>query len=530
MENLLFYLLRASIALAAFYLAYLLLFQKRKHFRFSRIYLAGTMLISFFIPLITFQVDAPAQPVYPAISVQQVQASPETAVRFFWELFSREQITAAIFLLGFCFFLVRITTAHLRALALIKQARRENLNGVSCLVSNEDIHPFTYFNRIVIPSDSLKASYLNMILQHEQIHMKEQHTIDVCIAEFLFLFQWFNPFAWLMRDAVRNNLEFLADDHVIRHADPQSYQMAMVSIAGKIGVPPFLTALDGSQLKNRIIMMKTKHRGSGLIRKFLLLPLLTVLIITLSNREFRAEANSPETKTVSGKVVSKETGKPLPSVTVVVKGKQVGTITDREGNYVLKLEDQDATLVYQIPGYRVEEVAVGTASRIDVQLDKTPKTTHIEVVGYGTKPTIILKDSVKVNVDKMHADIPDSSRVKVNIRAVPKDSVRVVKGVRILVDDTVKTKVLIRAVLKDSVKVKAEVRESPVIITHTGKDTLNPLFVIDGVKMGKGITNKLIPAPEDIESITVLKDQSSKILYGDEGKNGVIIITTKKKK
>jgi len=512
MENLLFYLLRTSIALAAFYLAYLLLFQKRKHFRFSRIYLAASMLISYLIPLITFQVDAPAVPVYPVIPVQQVQVSPETAVRFFWELFSREQITAAIFLFGLVLFLVRLTTGHLRALVLIKHAQRENLNGVSCLVSDEDIHPFTYFNRIVIPSDSLKASYLNMILQHEQIHVKEQHTIDVCIAEFLFLFQWFNPFAWLMRDAVRNNLEFLADDHVIRHADPQSYQMAMVTIAGKTGVPPFLTALDGSQLKNRIIMMKTKHSGSGLIRKFLLLPLLTVLTITLSNREFRAEANSPETKTVSGKVVSKESGKPLASVAVVVKGKSVGTITDREGNYVLKLEDQGAMLVYQFPGYRAEEVAVGTTSRIDVQLSKTPKTTHVEVIGYGVKPKVV------------HKELP---RVKTEIR----DSVRVKKGVRVPADDTVKTKVKVSKLPEDSVRVKVGSRKSTFILSNKGKkDTINPLYIIDGVKMRRGLSSELMPPVETIESISVMKDESSKSLYGNEGKNGVIIITTKKKK
>ncbi len=527
MENLLFYLLRASIALAAFHLAYLLLFQKRKHFRFSRIYLAASMLISYFIPLITFQVDAPVVPVYPAVPVEQVQGFQEIAVHFFWELFSWQQITAAIFLLGFVLFFVRLTAGHLRALALIKQARRENLNGVSCLVSNEDIHPFTYFNRIVIPSDSLKTSYLNMILQHEQIHMKEQHTIDVCIAEFLFLFQWFNPFAWLIRDAVKNNLEFLTDNCVIRHADPQSYQLAMVTIAGKSGVPPFLTALDGSQLKNRIIMMKTKHSGSGLTRKFLLLPLLTVLIITLSNREFRAEASSPETKTVSGKVVSKETGKPLASVTVVVKGKQVGTVTDREGNYVLKLEDQDATLVYQMPGCQVEEVVAGTASRIDVELNKTPKTKHIEVVGYGTQPKVVHKD-----FPPLEADV--------------RDSIRVEKGIRVLVYDTIKTYMHIRGLPEDSAKVKVHIRRSPndpihgkidsgeeiyVNFDETGKhDTINPLFVIDGVKMRRGMTNKLMPPPENIESITVLKDQSSTILYGDEGNNGVIIITTKKKK
>lgn len=538
MENLLVYLLRASIALAAFYLAYLLLFQKRKHFRFNRIYLTGSMLISYCIPLITFEVKAPPVAARLSVPVQQVQASPDAAVRFFWELFSWEQIAAAIFLFGSFLFLIRLTAGHLRAQTLIKQARRERVNGISCLVSDQDIHPFTYFNRIVIPSDSLKTSYLNLILQHEQIHVKEQHTIDVCIAEFLFLFQWFNPFAWLMRDAVRNNLEFLADDHVIRHADPQNYQLAMVTLVGKSGVPPFLTALDGSQLKNRIIMMKTKHKGSGLIRKFLLLPIITGLIITLSNREFRAEASSPDTRTVSGKVVSKETGEGLVNAAILVKGTQIGTLTDREGNYVLKLEDQDATLVYQFPGYQAEEVTVGAESRIDVQLNKAPGTTHIEVVGYATQPKVVYKDSVKVKVDLSDSVqvkkgfrvlVDDTVKTKVQIRVVPKDSVRAKKDVRVMVYDTIKTNINISNLTKDSVKVKVGVREPSVTIRYVGKDTINPLFVIDGVKMGKGMTSTLMP-PEDIESISVLKNESSTSLYGEEGKKGVIIITTKKKK
>lgn len=501
-----FYLLRVSIALAAFYLAHLLLFQKKKYFRFNRIYLAGSMLISYFIPLVTFRVDASPVPAYPDIQVQQVQSQPEPVFHFLWETVSWEQLVAVLVLSGSFIFLIRLTAGHLRALVLIRRARKESLNGVSCLISDEDIHPFTYFRQIILPSDTLESPYLNMILQHEQIHVEEQHTIDVCIAEFLFLFQWFNPFAWLIKDAVKNNLEFLADDGVIRHADRQSYQLAMVTLAGKSGVPPFLTALNGSQLKNRIIMMKTKHKSNGLVRKFLLLPLLTLLVITLSNREFRAEANSPETKTVSGKVTSKETGKPIATVAVLVAGKPVGTITDQEGNYVIKLEDQEATLVYKFPGYQAKEVAVGAQSRVDVQLEKTPGTTHIEVAGYGAKPKITHQDSVKVKVN-----IRDSARVNVGIT----------ESYIILRDTMTKGH-------QDSVRVK--VMDSPVIVRHTDtKDTINPLFVIDGVKMRKGMTTKLMPPAENIESVSVLKDESSTILYGKEGKNGVIIITTKKK-
>jgi uncharacterized protein (UPF0333 family) len=479
MENFILYLIRTSIALAAFYLAYLLLFKKGKHFLFNRVYLTGSMLISFLIPLITFYVDAPHQPLMVDLPATQLQTELNADINLLGQILNWQLIAGLIFISGFLGFLFRLIAGHLKAHTIIKRTEKEILNDIHFRVSDEDIHPFSYFNQIVIPSDILKRSYLNVILQHEQVHVKEQHTIDVCIAELLFLFQWFNPFAWLLKDAIKDNLEFLTDDRIIRHADRQSYQLAMVMLVGKSGVPPFLTALNGSQLKNRIIMMKTKNQNKGqLTRKLLLLPLLTLLIITLSNREFKAQIPSQESKTVSGKVTSKETGKPIPTVAVVVKGKLVGTITDAEGNYIIKLEADDSSLVFSFPGYEKQEIALNNRTQIDVQLQKSPGTTHLSVKGYAGHPEI----------KKAEGSLKDTAAAPIQNRTMIRDN------------------------------------------KSGSKDTLYPLFIIDGVKMGRSSGDQLLPPSDQIESISVLKQDKGIEQYGVDGKEGVIIITTKKKK
>jgi beta-lactamase regulating signal transducer with metallopeptidase domain len=85
-----------------------------------------------------------------------------------------------------------------------------------------------------------------MIVSHEKIHVREKHTLDILFVEIMFLFQWFNPFAWLLKDAVKNNLEYKTDHEIAQQYNPQKYQMAMVALADKKGVAPFLTALNGS--------------------------------------------------------------------------------------------------------------------------------------------------------------------------------------------------------------------------------------------------------------------------------------------
>ena len=297
------------------------------------------------------------------------------------------QLLWGIYLLGLFGFLFRLILGNFKAFHIIQKSRKGTLFGMLVNLTIQDVHPFAFFNRIVISENTLASPDIEMIVTHENIHVKENHTLDVILTEFLFLFQWFNPFAWLIRDAVKNNLEYKTDHQVVKKFNPKTYQLAMVSLADKSGVTPFLNSLNGSQLKNRIIMMKSKKENKyAIVKQLAVIPLLAFLVITLANREVKSEViptisqnnTNLENKAlftpdegkfiVKGTVTSKTDKTPVAGVSVVVKGKPLGTISDQQGNYEIQLDNSNEELVFSLPG-REKIVIKADKHTIDVQVD-----------------------------------------------------------------------------------------------------------------------------------------------------------------
>lgn len=296
MEAYLIYIAKVSIATFVFYLAFLLLFQNRKQFVFNRLFLPVSFLISYLIPLISIPVVRTVEmtsletnsfemtgPVFS--STQTAETNVEALFPIEWH-----QLLLGIYLLGLCGFLFQLILGNLKAFRIIQKSRKGTLFGMPVSLTIQDVHPFAFFNRIVISENTLASPDIEMIVTHENIHVKENHTLDVILTELLFSFQWFNPFAWLIRDAVKNNLEYKTDHQVVQKFNPKTYQLAMVSLADKSGVTPFLNSLNGSQLKNRIIMMKSKNENKyAIVKQLAVIPLLAFLVVTLANREVKSE-------------------------------------------------------------------------------------------------------------------------------------------------------------------------------------------------------------------------------------------------
>ncbi len=293
MEQFLIYIGKSSLAAGAFYIAFLLLFQEQKQFKFNRIYLPVSFLLSFVIPLITFTtvnyIELTPSPVngsnldnfvYPALDIE---SAPQSALVWEWYHY-----LFGIFILGMTGFFFHLLLGHLKAIFIVRESRVLQLFNASVNLTKKDVHPFSFFSKIVISEKTMASSNLEMIIEHEKVHVKEKHTLDILISEVLFLFQWFNPFAWLLKDAIKNNLEFKTDHEIVKRFNPQTYQLAMVALANKKGVAPFLTALNGSQLKTRIVMMKKKPRNKyARLKQLVVFPLLAILVMGLSNKEVK---------------------------------------------------------------------------------------------------------------------------------------------------------------------------------------------------------------------------------------------------
>jgi len=216
--------------------------------------------------------------------------------------------------------------------------------------------------------------------------------------------------------------------------------------------------------------------------------------IVLSPGKFLAEIKRLQPIEVTGRVTSAETGEPLPGVNIVIQGTSKGATTDMNGNYSIEAPP-DATLVFTFVGYQEQTVVVNGRQEIDIAMQ--PSLTELEevvAIGYATQTKRDLTGSItSVNADKLEdmTGTQASEILKGNV-----------SGLTVLESHTPGGDATIRI---------------------RGLGTINdnnPLWVVDGVP--GGTVN-----PNNIESISVLKDASAQAIYGARAANGVILVTTK---
>jgi TonB-dependent starch-binding outer membrane protein SusC len=220
--------------------------------------------------------------------------------------------------------------------------------------------------------------------------------------------------------------------------------------------------------------------------------LLTAIFMALSLGSYGQQ------RTITGTVTDQD-GATLPGVTVMVIGTTTGTSTDMNGAYSLSVSGTDAVLKFSYVGYLDEEIPVEDRSVINVTLSQSIQMlSEMVVVGYGSRMKEELTGAVStVTNEQLQTSSAPSvlSRLQGQVAGVTVTSANRPGG------------------------------DANIRIRGIGTiNDANPLFIIDGVPTGPG--NNL--NPNDIESISILKDASSTAIYGTRGANGVVIITTKR--
>ncbi len=145
---------------------------------------------------------------------------------------------------------------------------------------------FSFGRTIYLNPMGRTAADREAILRHESVHVREWHSFDVLIAELFCACFWLNPFAWLLRRDLRENLEFLADRGALQSGlEPRSYQYLLVRLSD-VQVRALTTPISFSSLKKRIIMMNQKPTAlRKRLRFFVALPLLAGVLLV-----FRSQA------------------------------------------------------------------------------------------------------------------------------------------------------------------------------------------------------------------------------------------------
>lgn len=147
-----------------------------------------------------------------------------------------------------------------------------------------DKAPCSFGNNIFINPEKYDWDTYNQILLHEKVHIQQGHSLDILLAELVIVFQWFNPFAWLYRGELENNLEFLTDEAVLDHdVEKESYQMSLLKVSAPHLALSVTTNYNQSLLKKRIVMMNAKKSNIHTMWKyFILAPLMAGLACALN--------------------------------------------------------------------------------------------------------------------------------------------------------------------------------------------------------------------------------------------------------
>ncbi|HKH63476.1 MAG TPA: M56 family metallopeptidase, partial [Flavitalea sp.] len=201
---------------------------------------------------------------------------------FFWDV---NDVVFAFFAAGIVVMLIRFIVQYFSVRSVRNASQLISAGDVNVYHVDKNIVPFSFGNSIFINKHKHSEDDLRNIIKHEFIHVKQKHTIDILWSELLCILNWYNPFAWLIRNAIRQNLEFIADSKVLQNGiDKKQYQYLLLKVVG-VHQNDIATSFNFTSLKKRIAMMNKMRSAKLHVIKFLfVLPLLAVILLAFRDK------------------------------------------------------------------------------------------------------------------------------------------------------------------------------------------------------------------------------------------------------
>lgn len=546
------YILKSSLCLAVFYLFYRLLLSKETFHRCNRIALLSIILLSYILPLATIttsqhtMVSTAVTIVEDLLIMYEQNVVPNQGLQpefgFPWQ-----ETLIISYVAGAIFFILCHLWSLGRMLYFIRHNQREQLpDGTLLIIHSCNFAPFSWMKYIVISQADLKENGHDILL-HEQAHIRNHHSWDLLLVEVCSWLQWFNPAIWLLKQELQNIHEYEADEEVLRQGiDARQYQMLLIKKAVGARLYSIANSFNHSKLKKRITMMlKRKSNPWARLKYLYVLPLTAVAVVAFARPEISRELGKISSAKISEIVPVKEVIEPKkaePVVEVVPAPVEKPAIKEVVASApqvvkVIKVEaraNKDSIV-------QEKENTKNSLEAMQQELDNFSKDAQERMkkikkrVDMSRK--LILIDNEVATYEQAEALFPDKIySFSMSPKAQSKD---------ILAKYNATDKEGVYSIITQEAIASGKIKEHDVKVVGFGRmmsDSLpgginlhirngqigkeKPLIIIDGVEQIKDdAIDKL--NPNIIESISVLKDESSVKLYGEKGKDGVILITTK---
>ncbi|HAT3993164.1 TPA: peptidase M56 BlaR1 [Elizabethkingia anophelis] len=247
------------------WLIYKLVLADHKLFVFNRFFLLGAVVISLIVPFVQIDIAQENNLVTRTVNLYYIQeviigTAPQSSFNWYKLIvYSYIAITT--------FFIIRFILSILQIAHRIYKNENKTVDNIHYVLLDNKQIPYCFLNYIFVPrEDFINRNIESEILQHEQAHLFQKHTLDIIFIQLVLAFTWFNPFFWLIKQSITANHEFLADEHTLRLSkDIQHYRKLIISKTMAPYHNQFASNFNFLLTKKRFIMM-TKQTSKNKVR------------------------------------------------------------------------------------------------------------------------------------------------------------------------------------------------------------------------------------------------------------------------
>ncbi|MDN3596996.1 M56 family metallopeptidase [Zunongwangia endophytica] len=386
--------------------------------------------------------------------------------------------------------------------------------------TTKDIKPFSFFNNIVYNPKKHQQKDLKLILKHEQIHARQWHSLDVIFISILCVVFWFNPFIWLYKKVIVQNLEFLADqDAVATIASKKEYQKALVMAS--VGMQPAMTnQFYQSFIKKRIIMLNKSKKKNTSWKTILVIPFLCLFLYSFNLKKESVVLNSSKgnrsqyTDTVDN-----------PEIT------GIGSYTETEKNNTYKspkrsisLEDlgENALYILDNQNYKRDELEGKTIVYKSIQVI-APETAVKQFGEKGKDGVVKLSKTEFIEDFQTYLKDIDKKQEAIQLKFLKFLDKKTPSIITLNKEKS--TEKTVEESSKD--KERSTINGKGKVATTSSNILNDTLYILNGVpQKSNAFLNDI--EKNDIENITYLEGKKARALYGSRvSKYGVKLYTTK---
>lgn len=538
------YSVKVAVCLALFYLFHKLLMSRDTFHTFNRFAILSMMLLSLVLPLVHLSFDSEAGINRGTVALEGLVAQTVVADggNGVGEGLTLTQVLLATYVLGVVLFVGKALLSVGSLLRLIRRARCvEVRNGIRIYTMQGDISPFSWFRYIIMSEKDWQENRREIVL-HEMAHIRRCHSMDVAVCNMMIVFQWYNPAAWLLKRELQTVHEYEADEAVLSAGvDATHYQMLLIRKA--VGERLFSMAnnLNHNSLKKRITMMKIKRTNPMQKAKVaFVLPLAAMTVAAFASQKVenlseKVEQESEAFSSVSDNPVVRAVGETACVAAVKVQEdkalEEVSSMAMAKDTAETKSGKEFPCIPETFPQFPGGHVALFEYLSKNIKFPKSKENEDVKVRVVTT-----------FTVEK-DGSITDAKIVKSQGEAFDNEALRVINGMPKWIPGmqngkavSVKYTLPITFSTTDSDKKIKSVRT--IDMNDNGGKQPEGKVVSRKVEMFSSedfvlvVNGKVVEAlngikPSDIEKVDVKKDAETMKKYNAEGKQGVMLISTK---